>query len=219
MRRATKRAIDGALITRDVDRRFLASADALNRLATVERHVLEPLGPQTPRGRATSGRGLRGGGEAVAGSHGAEQPHLVGMLAVRVRLNGVGPADERASMVQRIRAERALSDQRGRELAEMTDEEALAAADALLEVAALAPFGSGRISYSGLVEQQALFHRRRSRWIDCSRRCAENADVLSEHAGGLSDRRSSSTVCGNAAPRAFRHCRSICESSGGVTSP
>ena len=38
--------------TRDLDRRFLVSADALRRLAGTERYVLEPLGPQTLRGRA-----------------------------------------------------------------------------------------------------------------------------------------------------------------------
>jgi len=38
--------------TRDLDRRFLVSADALSRLAGTERYVLEPLGPQALRGRA-----------------------------------------------------------------------------------------------------------------------------------------------------------------------
>jgi adenylate cyclase len=38
--------------TRDLGRRFLVSADALGRLAGTERYALEPLGPQTLRGRA-----------------------------------------------------------------------------------------------------------------------------------------------------------------------
>jgi len=38
--------------TRDLDRRFLVSAEALSRLAGTERYALEPLGPQALRGRA-----------------------------------------------------------------------------------------------------------------------------------------------------------------------
>ncbi len=38
--------------TRDLDRRFLVSADALGRLAGTERYALESLGPQALRGRA-----------------------------------------------------------------------------------------------------------------------------------------------------------------------
>jgi len=38
--------------TRDLGRRFIVSADALRRLAGTERYALEPLGPQTLRGRA-----------------------------------------------------------------------------------------------------------------------------------------------------------------------
>jgi adenylate cyclase len=38
--------------TRDLDRRFLVSADALGRLAGTERYALEPLGPRVVRGRA-----------------------------------------------------------------------------------------------------------------------------------------------------------------------
>jgi len=40
--------------TRDLDRHFLVSADALSRLAGTERYALEALGPQALRGRATS---------------------------------------------------------------------------------------------------------------------------------------------------------------------
>jgi adenylate cyclase len=38
--------------TRDLDRPFLASADALGRLTGTERYALEPLGSQALRGRA-----------------------------------------------------------------------------------------------------------------------------------------------------------------------
>ncbi len=38
--------------TRDLNRRFLVSTDALSRLAAAERYALEPLGPQALRGRA-----------------------------------------------------------------------------------------------------------------------------------------------------------------------
>jgi len=38
--------------TRDLDRSFLVSADALSRLAGTERYALEPLGPRALRGRA-----------------------------------------------------------------------------------------------------------------------------------------------------------------------
>ena len=40
--------------TRDLDRRFLVSSDALSRLTATERYVLEPLGPQALRGRAAA---------------------------------------------------------------------------------------------------------------------------------------------------------------------
>ena len=39
-------------VTRDLDRQFLVSADALNRLAGAGRYALESLGPYTLRGRA-----------------------------------------------------------------------------------------------------------------------------------------------------------------------
>ena len=38
--------------TRDLDRRFLISADALSRLTATEQYALEPLGPQMMRGRS-----------------------------------------------------------------------------------------------------------------------------------------------------------------------
>src|SRR5204862_7832478 len=46
----TAARLEGA--TRDLDRAFLVSADALSRLADTERFAFEALGPQTLRGRA-----------------------------------------------------------------------------------------------------------------------------------------------------------------------
>jgi len=46
----TAARLEGA--TRDLERGFLASADAVSRLARTERYALELLGPQTLRGRA-----------------------------------------------------------------------------------------------------------------------------------------------------------------------
>lgn len=57
----------------------------------------------------------------------------------------------------------ALAEQRARELAAMTEEEALAAADAVLGLAALAPLAPERRLTSGLIDQQELLHRRRTR--------------------------------------------------------
>jgi hypothetical protein len=77
-----------------------------------------------------------------------------------IRLDRVPSEAEREWLRQWSRATTALADQRGRELAAMSDEDALAAADAVLDLAALAPLNPDRVSSSGLVEQQALFHRR-----------------------------------------------------------
>jgi len=58
------------------------------------------------------------------------------------------------------RAAVALAEQRRRELSELTEEQALAASEALLSIAPLARLHPSRRTTSGLVEQQALFHRR-----------------------------------------------------------
>ena len=50
--------------------------------------------------------------------------------------------------------------QRVSELAAMSDDEALAAADALLTVAAVVELPPASGAWSGLVQQQALFHRK-----------------------------------------------------------
>jgi hypothetical protein len=55
----------------------------------------------------------------------------------------------------------ALAGERVRELTSMTDEQALAAAESVLELAAAAPLSPDRLAFSGLVHQQALLHRRR----------------------------------------------------------
>lgn len=54
----------------------------------------------------------------------------------------------------------ALAELRRRELAAMSEAEALRAADALLEIAARLPIAASRIERSGLVELQDLLHRR-----------------------------------------------------------
>ncbi len=53
-----------------------------------------------------------------------------------------------------------LAEQRKRELREMSAQQALAAADALLSLAPLVALHPSRRTGSGLVRQQALFHRR-----------------------------------------------------------
>ncbi|HPA50593.1 MAG TPA: hypothetical protein PLP50_03240 [Thermoanaerobaculia bacterium] len=57
----------------------------------------------------------------------------------------------------------ALEEVRRRELRELPDDEALAAAEALLSLAASSPLPEERRISSGLVTQQALLHRRRPR--------------------------------------------------------
>ena len=52
-----------------------------------------------------------------------------------------------------------LARQKRKELREMTSEEALAASDALLEIGASSELSPSRKTNSGLVEQQALFHK------------------------------------------------------------
>jgi len=54
----------------------------------------------------------------------------------------------------------ALAEQRERDLRDLTDAEALAASDALLALAGAVALDQGRLTGSGLVRQQELFHRR-----------------------------------------------------------
>ena len=69
-------------------------------------------------------------------------------------------AAQREWMRQWKEAGPALAAQRRRELAHLSDERALAASEALLSLVTLSPSSPWRRHWSGLVEQQALFHRR-----------------------------------------------------------
>jgi hypothetical protein len=70
------------------------------------------------------------------------------------------PANQRAWAMQWRRAAVALEEQRRHELQVLTHQDALAASDALLALAASLPLAESRRTNSGLVRQQALFHRR-----------------------------------------------------------
>jgi len=75
-----------------------------------------------------------------------------------------GPVDrasQKAWMMQWRRAAVALDELRRRELRALTDRDALAASDALLSLATALPIDARRLTDSGLVRQQAAFHRRR----------------------------------------------------------
>lgn len=54
---------------------------------------------------------------------------------------------------------RILEEIRWRELREIDDRAALVATDSLIEIGAMTPISERRRSWSGLIEQQALFHR------------------------------------------------------------
>jgi hypothetical protein len=69
-------------------------------------------------------------------------------------------AAQKAWMAQWRTASAALAEQRKQELRAMSAREALAASDALLSLALLIPLPPSRSTGSGLVRQQALFHRR-----------------------------------------------------------
>lgn len=53
----------------------------------------------------------------------------------------------------------ALQERRARELRALTDERAVAAADALLDIGAALPLPESRRAWSGMVEMQRLFQR------------------------------------------------------------
>jgi anti-sigma factor RsiW len=72
-------------------------------------------------------------------------------------------AERRRWIAQWQAARPALRAQRASELAALSDAEALAAADALLTVAAAAGLAPASHDSSGLVQQQALFHRKAAR--------------------------------------------------------
>ena len=69
-------------------------------------------------------------------------------------------AAQRAWMEQWRNAATALEEQRRHELRILSDRDALAASEALLGLALLTPINPARLTDSGLVRQQGLFHRR-----------------------------------------------------------
>jgi 2-hydroxychromene-2-carboxylate isomerase len=69
-------------------------------------------------------------------------------------------AEQRRWIVKWQEARAALRAQRAAELAAMSDEQALAAAETLLTVADAAGLPPVQRTTSGLVQQQALFHRK-----------------------------------------------------------
>ena len=72
------------------------------------------------------------------------------------------PDAERAYVKRWVETGRLLDELRWRELAALDDRRARAASEALIDAALRVPVPARRRSWSGLVEQQALFHRRRS---------------------------------------------------------
>jgi hypothetical protein len=71
-----------------------------------------------------------------------------------------GVETERKWLRQWESARSALAEQRKRELRALSDMAALASSEALLSLAVTVPLDRFRRNHSGLVEQQALFHRR-----------------------------------------------------------
>jgi hypothetical protein len=83
--------------------------------------------------------------------------------SARANAGTIAPVDataQRQWLEQWKQAGKALEEQRRTELRSLTAERALAASEALLALAAPARLSAKRRSYSGLVEQQRLFHRR-----------------------------------------------------------
>jgi hypothetical protein len=71
-----------------------------------------------------------------------------------------GAATHREWLRQWREAGPALAAQRRNELLHLSDDRALAASEALLSLATTVPLAPIRRRWSGLIEQQALFHRR-----------------------------------------------------------
>ena len=70
-------------------------------------------------------------------------------------------AQQAAYIKQWAETGRLLEEQRWTELARLDPEEGIKASDALIEAALAVPVPRTRHAWSGLVEQQAAFHRRR----------------------------------------------------------
>jgi hypothetical protein len=75
-------------------------------------------------------------------------------------MDGTGP-EERAWVEQWRTAAGALAELRREQLGGMSEAAALEAAERLLALTDSLPLSAGRRRWSGLVEQQALLHRRR----------------------------------------------------------
>jgi hypothetical protein len=71
------------------------------------------------------------------------------------------PEHERAYVQQWVETGRLLEEQRWQELRSLSPERALAASDALIDMAVTVPLPEARRIWSGLVEQQTIFHRSR----------------------------------------------------------
>jgi hypothetical protein len=76
--------------------------------------------------------------------------------------SGASREEQERWVLQWKQAARALADQKKRELSGLTVERALFASEALLSLAPLSTLPPSRLTTSGLVQQQALFHRRRN---------------------------------------------------------
>jgi hypothetical protein len=74
----------------------------------------------------------------------------------------VDSAAQREWLRQWTDAGRALAAERRKELLRLSDARALAASEALLALVTTVTLSPGRRRWSGLVEQQSLFHRRPS---------------------------------------------------------
>ena len=74
-----------------------------------------------------------------------------------------GSAQGEAWMRQWESAARELAEQRRKDLAALTEARALAASEAVLALVGSARLRPGRRTHSGLVEQQAILHRRCAR--------------------------------------------------------
>lgn len=77
------------------------------------------------------------------------------------RRMALAPAEARRWLEQWTSAGPALAELRKRSLRELTESQALAASEAVLSLALLSPLSQRRREHSGLVTQQALFHRNR----------------------------------------------------------
>ena len=95
-----------------------------------------------------------------AGARGHAEGLTGAILMAIIGLMDVPVSPERAWMEQWRSAGRALAEVRRAELSRMSDAEALKAAENLLSLAASIPLSADRRRWSGLVEQQALLHRR-----------------------------------------------------------